>query len=78
MIDDGFIDQIMLGTDGARRSLWRSLGGAPGLAWLYAGWSQRLIKLGLTQGQLDKVFIDNPARILTIDLNPIEASRGSS
>jgi predicted metal-dependent phosphotriesterase family hydrolase len=34
--------------------------------------------LGLTQEQLDKVFIDNPARILTIDLNPIEVSRGSS
>jgi phosphotriesterase-related protein len=67
MIDAGFIDQIMLGTDGARRSLWSSLGGSPGLAWLYRGWSKKLIELGLTQGQLDKVFIDNPARALTLD-----------
>ena len=68
MIDAGFIDQIMLGTDGARRSLWSSLGGSPGLAWLYSGWSKKLIELGLTQGQLDKVFIDNPARTLTLDM----------
>ncbi len=67
MIDEGFIDQIMLGTDGARRSLWSSLGGAPGLAWLYSGWSKKLIKSGLTQGQLDKVFIDNPARTLILE-----------
>jgi 5-phospho-D-xylono-1,4-lactonase len=69
MIDEGFVDQIMLGTDGARRSLWSSLGGSPGLAWLYSGWSKKLIELGLTQGQLDKVFIDNPARVLTIDVH---------
>lgn len=67
MIDEGFIDQIMLGTDGARRSLWSSLGGSPGLAWLYSGWSKKLIQSGLTQEQLDKVFIDNPARTLTLD-----------
>jgi phosphotriesterase-related protein len=67
MIDEGFIDQIMLGTDGARRTLWSSLGGSPGLAWLYSGWSKKLIQSGLTQGQLDKIFIDNPARTLTLD-----------
>jgi 5-phospho-D-xylono-1,4-lactonase len=78
MIDEGFIDQIMLGTDGARRSLWSSLGGAPGLAWLYTGWSQRLMKFGVTQAQLDKVFIHNPARTLALDVNTIDKSRGSS
>jgi phosphotriesterase-related protein len=76
MIDAGFIDQIMLGTDGARRSLWSSLGGYPGLAWLYSGWSKKLIELGLTQMQLDKVFIDNPARTLTLDIHTAETSRG--
>jgi phosphotriesterase-related protein len=68
MIDAGFIDQIMLGTDGARRSLWSSLGGSPGLAWLYSGWSKKLMEFGLTQAQLDTVFIHNPARRLTLDL----------
>jgi hypothetical protein len=76
MIVEGSIDLIMLGTDGARRSLWSSLGGSPGLAWLYSGWSKKLIELGLTQGQLDKVFIDNPARTLTLDVQSLEMSRG--
>jgi phosphotriesterase-related protein len=76
MIEEGFIDQIMLGTDGARRSLWSSLDGSPGLAWLYSGWSKKLMELGLTQGQLDKVFIDNPARTLTLDVQSSEMSRG--
>jgi phosphotriesterase-related protein len=66
MIDEGFIDQIMLGTDGARRSLWSSLGGSPGLAWLYSGWSKKLMEFGLNQAQLDTVFIHNPARALTL------------
>jgi phosphotriesterase-related protein len=74
MIDEGFIDQIMLGTDGARRSLWSSLGGSPGLAWLYSGWSKKLIEFGVTQRQLDKVFIDNPARALTLDVQISEMS----
>jgi phosphotriesterase-related protein len=76
MIEAGFIDQIMLGTDGARRSLWSSLGGSPGLAWLYSGWSKKLIESGLTQEQLNKIFIDNPARALTLDVQSSENSRG--
>ena len=76
MVDEGFIDQIMLGTDGARRSLWSSLGGTPGLAWLYSGWSKKLIELGFTQPQLDKVFIDNPAKALTLEVRKSEISRG--
>ncbi len=67
MIEEGFIDQIMLGTDGARRSLWSSLNGSPGLAWLYSGFSKKLIQSGLTQNQLDRIFIDNPARTLAMD-----------
>jgi len=76
MIDQGFIDQIMLGTDGARRSLWSSLGGSPGLAWLYSGWSKKLMEFGLNQAQLDTVFIHNPARALTLDVQSSEMSRG--
>jgi phosphotriesterase-related protein len=66
MIEEGFIDQIMLGTDGARRSLWSSLDGSPGLAWLYSGWSKKVMEFGLNQAQLDTVFIHNPARALTL------------
>ena len=30
-VEAGYADQVLLGTDGARRSLWRALGGSPGL-----------------------------------------------
>lgn len=64
MVADGFIKQLMLGTDGARRTLWRSLGGEPGLDYLLSGWSQRLRELGLTDQQLNQIFIYNPAQFL--------------
>jgi phosphotriesterase-related protein len=64
MVGAGFINQIMLGTDGARRSLWSSLGGNPGLAWLYSGWSLKLIESGLSKEDLNRIFVTNPARAL--------------
>lgn len=63
MCNDGFIDQIMLGTDGARRSLWRSLGGSPGLSWLASRWRDLLAK-ELTESVLTQLFRDNPRRFL--------------
>jgi phosphotriesterase-related protein len=65
MINAGFASQIMLGTDGARRSLWSCLGGSPGLGWLYSGWSKKLEELGVSEHQLNKLFISNPASALT-------------
>jgi len=64
MVDAGFRDQIMLGSDGARRSLWVRLGGFPGLAWLYAGFVELLTGLGLADDDVDAMFVANPARFL--------------
>ena len=64
MVSSGYINQIMLGTDGARRSLWSSLGGTPGLSWLYSGWTHRLIEQGLTSEDLKQILVTNPARAL--------------
>jgi predicted metal-dependent phosphotriesterase family hydrolase len=36
------------------------------------------LKLGLTQAQLNKIFIDNPARTLALDVNTSDKSRGIS
>jgi len=66
MVEQGFGRQIMLGTDGARRSLWSSLGGAPGLAALYKVWSLKLREVGLTDEQLELMFVGNPARFLSL------------
>jgi phosphotriesterase-related protein len=57
-----FPQQLMLGTDGARPSYWRSYGGGPGLDYLLREFSDRARKLGVTDGELDQVFVKNPAR----------------
>jgi phosphotriesterase-related protein len=60
-----FPDRLMLGTDGARPSYWRSYGGAPGLDHLLLGFSDRARALGVSAEVLDKVFVANPARAYT-------------
>jgi phosphotriesterase-related protein len=67
MWDEGFGSQIMLGTDGARRSLWTSLGGSPGLAWLYGSMPALLGTAGLSGAEIESMFVDNPARVLLLD-----------
>ena len=66
MIGAGFGERILVGTDGARRSLWSTLGGAPGLAWLRAGFPALLADRGLGAGDIDRVFVENPARYLSL------------
>ncbi len=60
----GFGDRIVLGTDGARRSLWTSHGGSPGLAWLATGWVELLVERGLGAWR-DAFLHDNPVRALS-------------
>jgi phosphotriesterase-related protein len=64
MIEAGYLNQIMLGTDGARRSLWSALGGKPGLSWLYSGWGKKLKEMGISEQQVTRLFISNPAEVL--------------
>jgi 5-phospho-D-xylono-1,4-lactonase len=61
----GFADRIVVGTDGARRSLWASLGGSPGLAWLARELPGLLRQAGLSPSVVDAVMRDNAARALT-------------
>ena len=61
MVEAGHSGRIMLGTDGARRSLWSTLGGEPGLAWLLTGMVPELERLGVDP---DAILVDNPARWL--------------
>jgi phosphotriesterase-related protein len=57
-----FPDQLMLGTDGARPSYWRSYGGSPGLDHLLLEFSDRARRLGVSAEALEKAFVANPAR----------------
>lgn len=61
MIEAGFGGQIVLGTDGARRSLWSTLGGAPGLAALYTS-----VQSTFDVTTHETLFVANPARYLAL------------
>lgn len=65
LFSEGYGDHVVVGTDGARRSLWRSLGGEPGLDWLINSAPTRLRDAGLTESDIDRVFVDNPKRALS-------------
>jgi phosphotriesterase-related protein len=65
MVEDGHKDQLLLGTDGARRSLWSVLGGAPGLAALATDLGARLAgELG--REVMDGIWVANPAAALEL------------
>ena len=66
MVELGFGAQLMVGTDGARRSLWSTLGGHPGLAWLYTDLPESLNELGVSETAVTRLFEDNPAHYLTL------------
>ncbi|MEO7589161.1 MAG: hypothetical protein ABIS84_14180 [Arachnia sp.] len=64
LIDAGHVKQIVLGTDGARRTLWTSLGGEPGLAWLATTLPEVLRRAGVTREELQMIQHDNAVRAL--------------
>jgi predicted metal-dependent phosphotriesterase family hydrolase len=66
MLEDGNGDRIVLGTDGARRDLWHSLGGGPGLAWLATGFRALLSERGVDEADLRRLQVANPARALAL------------
>ena len=66
MIEEGFLAQLMLGTDGARRSLWRTLGGSPGLAYLGTEFVEVLNANGVGREDIRTLFVANPARWLVL------------
>ncbi len=65
LVEAGFEDQLTLGTDGARRTLWAALGGEPGLAWLAAEFPRTLAEAGLAPEVAEKLFHANALRALT-------------
>ena len=67
MIGAGFLAQLMLGTDGARRTLWTTLGGSPGLAWLLTGFTAILDSHGIDADARRELLVANPARFLAME-----------
>lgn len=65
-IERGFLSQLMLGTDGARRSLWTAYGGAPGLAWMAGEYRSILEEAGVESDAQHVLFVTNPSRFLAM------------
>jgi phosphotriesterase-related protein len=65
MVEDGHGSRLLLGTDGARRSLWSVLGGSPGLAALRTGLGRRLAG-ELAPAVMDRIWVANPAAALEL------------
>ena len=64
MFDAGFGDRIMLAMDSATRTIWRYYGFGPGLDYLLKSFIPRLQQAGLSERDIRKILIDNPARAL--------------
>ncbi|NQV06476.1 aryldialkylphosphatase, partial [bacterium] len=62
LTEAGKAAHLMLGTDGARRSMWSAYGGSPGLASLMTGVIPTLADMGVDRTALDQILIVNPAR----------------
>lgn len=65
LLESGHESQLIVGTDGARRDLWATLGGAPGLAWLAASLPIQLQKAGVSDEYIGGVMGRNAVRALT-------------
>jgi phosphotriesterase-related protein len=63
LVDAGFGDRLLVGGDMARRDMWRSHGGGPGLAWIFSGFHARL-RHQLGDEVADAITLTNPARHL--------------
>lgn len=59
---DEFPGQIMVGMDAARRSYWHAYGGQPGLSWLVTRLRSMLTDAGVTESQLEMIYLKNPAK----------------
>lgn len=57
-----FAGQVMLGTDGARPSYWRSYGGSPGLDYLLREFSDLARQLGVPDDLLERSFLYTPSQ----------------
>ena len=65
LIKAGFLEQLMIAGDTARRSYYKSYGGGPGLDYIPTKYINRLREEGFTQEMIDIIFIENPKRFLS-------------
>lgn len=73
MFKEGFGKHIVLGMDAARRRYWRAYGGQPGMAYLLKEFVPLLRASGLSQSDIDLIFIHNPQQCYSFAGAPPES-----
>lgn len=66
LIADGYVGQILLSHDIARRSLRQAYGGSPGITYLLDRFVLMLLDAGVSGVDVRRMLVENPARALTI------------
>jgi 5-phospho-D-xylono-1,4-lactonase len=61
LVKAGLGAQIVLGMDAARQKYWKGYDGGPGLAFLLREFVPKLKEAGLTDADVTKIFVTNPA-----------------
>lgn len=61
MLDAGFVGQLLISGDMGRQSYLHAYGGGPGFRYIIEKFIPRLLDEGVTQAQINRIFIKNPA-----------------
>lgn len=67
MVAEGHVDRLMLSGDTARRSMWSSIGGGLGLAWIATRFVEILRGLDVDRAAIDAMLRNNPATFLSLE-----------
>lgn len=65
LIDQGYVDQLVISTDTCRLSHMRANGGR-GFDFIWRNFLPRLRCLGVTDGDIHRLLVDNPRRLIAI------------
>src|SRR5690606_14616165 len=66
MVEAGYGNRLLLGTDFALRSYWKAYGGGPGMAQLLAQFVPRLIREGVPQEAVNDMLTSNAQEAYSI------------
>jgi predicted metal-dependent phosphotriesterase family hydrolase len=66
LVDAGYMDRLLLSGDLARKSYLKAYGGGPGWSYLVESFPLVLMDAGIDAPTVRRLFVDNPARALTI------------
>lgn len=67
VINNGFEDKLLISGDMGRKSYLSAYGGGPGFEFIIKKFTKRMLEEGITKDIINKIFIKNPAKWLTID-----------